>query len=148
MKVPKKRKEEKKLLITRETDYALRILRALANGEHVNTAEICRRELLPQQFTYKILKKLERAGLICITRGKEGGCILAADLRRVSLYDLMEVMDSEKFIAACTQPDFSCAWRQTYKRDCKVHRHLQQIQEKLDGELQKCSLSAILSDKD
>ena len=57
------------MLITREADYALRILRALSGGEQVKAAEICERERLPQQFVYKILKKMEQAGLVRIARG-------------------------------------------------------------------------------
>ena len=48
------------MVITRETDYALRILRALLDGELHTVGEIAQAELLPQAFAYKILKKLER----------------------------------------------------------------------------------------
>lgn len=51
------------LVITRETDYALRILRALLDGELHAAGEIAQTELLPQAFAYKILKKLENARL-------------------------------------------------------------------------------------
>jgi Rrf2 family protein len=136
----------KQVLITRETDYALRTLRALSTGEQITTADICRQELLPQQFVYKILKKLQKAGLVLITRGKDGGCRLIADLEKVSLYDLMEIMDADKAVSACTQPGFPCAWRQKYNKPCQVHRHLQQIQNRLDKELKALPLSEILSD--
>ena len=59
------------MLITRETDYALRILRALSDGEQITVGDVCKRELLPQQFVYKILKKMEHAGLVRIARGAE-----------------------------------------------------------------------------
>ncbi|QNK41081.1 RrF2 family transcriptional regulator [Caproicibacter fermentans] len=134
------------MLITRETDYALRILRALSGGEHVTTADICKKELLPQQFVYKILKKMERAGLVLITRGKDGGCRLIKDLQTVSLFDLMEIMETDKSISACTQPGYPCAWRQKYGKPCMVHQHLQQIQRKLDDELKAFRLSKILSE--
>ena len=57
--------KEKKLLITKETDYALRILRSLADAGNTKTPikEICDKELLPQQFVYKIAKKLAKAEL-------------------------------------------------------------------------------------
>ena len=42
------------LLITREADYALRILRTLSEGGLVTAAEITQRELIPRQFAYKI----------------------------------------------------------------------------------------------
>ena len=132
------------LLITRETDYALRILRALSGGEQVTTADICQRELLPQQFAYKILKKLERAGLVQITRGTIGGCRLIADLKKVSLYDLTEIMETDQRISTCMQPGFQCAWRQKCGSKCMVHNQLLQIQSVLDTELRTHSLHQML----
>ena len=49
------------MVITRETDYALRILRALLDGKLHTAGQIAQDELLPQAFAYKILKKLEKA---------------------------------------------------------------------------------------
>ncbi len=136
------------LLFTRETDYALRILRALSDGEQVTTRDICQRELLPQQFVYKILKKLERAGLVKITRGVDGGCRLIADLKKVSLYDLTKIMEEDNIISACMQTEFQCSWQKKFGTKCMVNRHLQQIQGVLDAELRAHSLHQMLSKGD
>ena len=45
-------------MITRETDYALRLLRTLRDGERRTAAEAAERELVPQSFAHKILKSL------------------------------------------------------------------------------------------
>lgn len=132
------------LLITRETDYALRILRALAGGEQLTSGDICRMELLPQQFVYKILKKLERAGVVRITRGAEGGCRLSADLKELSLYDLTEIIETKKVISACMEPGFKCAWRQKYSSKCTVHNNLSKIQRVLDEQLKGYSIHRML----
>nr|WP_319490023.1 Rrf2 family transcriptional regulator [uncultured Caproiciproducens sp.] len=132
------------LLITRETDYALRILRALSGAEQLTAADICQRELLPQQFVYKILKKLGRAGLVQVTRGTDGGCRLIADLQKVSLYDLTEIMGAENLISACMQPAFQCAWQQKRGSICTAHKQLMQIQGVLDAELRARSLHQML----
>ena len=46
------------MLMTREMDYALRILRALHREEQLSAAEIAQRESIPKAITVKILKKL------------------------------------------------------------------------------------------
>ena len=66
-------------MITRETDYALRLLRTLRDGERRTAAEAAERELVPQSFAHKILKKLARAGFVEVARGAEGGCRLSAE---------------------------------------------------------------------
>ncbi|MFR6642313.1 MAG: hypothetical protein ACLUQN_02000 [Megasphaera sp.] len=42
------------MIITRETDYAIRILRALADWEQKNIREISDEQMIPLQFAYKI----------------------------------------------------------------------------------------------
>lgn len=132
------------LLITRETDYAIRIIRALSKGNLMTTGDICQQELLPQHFVYKILKKLERAKIIQISRGVDGGCQLIADLKKVSLYDLAQIVESKKYISACMQPEFDCLWQQKSDSLCTVHNHLRQIQDVLDREMQNHSLYQML----
>ena len=133
------------MLITREADYALRILRTLSEGGQVTAAEITQRELIPRQFAYKILRKLSRAGIIAVNRGAEGGCRLAADLREKSLFDLMAALDLVELVNACMAPGYQCSWRQSCGRDCKIPSRLAEIQRSLDQELRRHSLAAILS---
>ena len=56
------------MTMTRESDYAVRIMRALSHGSLKTVKEICGEEAIPTQFAYKILKKLSNAGLIQIIR--------------------------------------------------------------------------------
>ena len=55
--------EDVRLFITKETDYALRILRVLADEERATATELAQGEQIPQQFAYKILKKLQKGGM-------------------------------------------------------------------------------------
>ena len=78
------------MLITRETDYALRILRALAPGSCLTVGEIAEKESLPHKFTYKIMKKLEKACMTadyqCEWRDKNGSpCNVHGQLAKVQL---------------------------------------------------------------
>ena len=49
------------MLITRECDYAVRVVRALAPGKRMSVGEICEKESITAPFAYKILKKLQKA---------------------------------------------------------------------------------------
>ena len=71
------------MLITRETDYALRVLRALSDGEQHTAGEISSTQLVPKQFAYKIIKKLDKGGLVSIARGVDGGCAIHCGLAQV-----------------------------------------------------------------
>ena len=133
------------MIITRETDYALRILRVLLDGEPHTVGQIAQDELLPQSFAYKILKKLNNAGLIEVIRGTAGGCKLASDLSSITLYDLMIAMGEHSGLSSCMDPDYPCSWRSCHGR-CTVHCKLMEIQKKLDNELRSYSLREILTE--
>lgn len=136
------------MLITRETDYALRILRTLSAGGYFTTGELAGREILPQKFAYKILKKLERAGLINIVRGTRGGCSLVCDLHKVTLYELLEAMDMHSRLSACMENGYQCEWRESGERDCTIHCQLSKVQDVLDSQLRSHSLYWVLYGED
>lgn len=132
------------MLLTRETDYALRVLRGLLDGEKKSVGMLSQSEFIPQQFAYKITKKLAKAGLVEVTRGVEGGCRLIADLSKVSLYDLTVAMDDRGEVFACMDPAVPCAWRESHQ-GCQVHEQLHGIQRRLDDELRSHSLLKVLT---
>lgn len=132
------------LVITRETDYALRILRGLQDGARRTAGDLAAEELIPQQFTYKILKKLSRAGFVQTARGAEGGCRLTADLERVSLYDVMTAMGEDGLLSACMEPGYQCPWRKAHG-GCVLHCKLADVQRNLNETLKSYSLREVLS---
>ena len=73
------------MIITKETDYAMRILRVLLDGEKHSVAEMSETELIPNQFAYQILRKLSAGNLVRVSRGALGGCELScrSEERRV-----------------------------------------------------------------
>ena len=52
------------MFITRESDYAMRVVRALMGETRLSVSEICEREAITAPFAYKILKKLQNAGIV------------------------------------------------------------------------------------
>lgn len=132
------------MLLTRETDYALRVLHGLMNGELKTAGELSEQELIPQAFAYKIIRKLSNSGWVQITRGTEGGCRLAADLGQISLYDLLAALDCDHSIVACMEPGHDCSRREAH--GCNMHGRLLALQLRLDNELRSHSLLSLLTD--
>jgi len=124
------------MLLTRECDYGLRIIRALATGDKSTAEEICAAENIPGQFAYKILKKLERAGFLQSSRGRDGGYWLVRQLDEVSIYDVVSSIDENLFINECLRDDRPCV-RNTPDGACTVHKELDRIQAILVEELSR-----------
>lgn len=132
------------MLITRETDYALRILRYLADGMKHTMKALCEEECIPQQFAYKIIKKLSDAGIVESTRGVNGGCTLCYDLHTLTLYDLIHSIDDTRYISACMEPGYLCNWQERSRMGCNLHYHISQVQATLDEELRKHTIYDML----
>lgn len=60
------------MIITRRSDYAIRICRALKDGKLHNVREICELEDIPKAFAYKIIREMEMNELVKSERGKIG----------------------------------------------------------------------------
>jgi Rrf2 family protein len=141
------RKEEDTLVIKRETDYSLRVLRALLSGEQKTASEICKEELMPLQFVYRILKKMEVGGLVRITRGKDGGATIACDPKEVSLFDLLTVLGDKPYINDCMRDGYECERHKAGKL-CVAHKRIAEVQQVLEDDLKKRTIYYMLSDEE
>jgi len=132
------------MLLTRECDYGLRIIRALATGEKSTAEEICSAENIPGQFAYKILKKLERAGFLQSSRGRDGGYWLVKQLDAVTIFDVVSSIDENLFINECLRGDRPCV-RNRDNEVCAVHMELDRIQSILVDEMSKKPIVEVVS---
>jgi Rrf2 family protein len=130
------------LVISRETDYAIRIIRALSNKDKLTIAEICEIEFLPMPFAYKILRELDKANIVRVWRGRNGGCELAKDLDKITLYDIIQALDSSPYVSACLRDNFICNARGPHKT-CTVHSNLEQLQRDIDKKLMTLNMAKL-----
>ena len=131
------------MLITRKSDYALRICRALEDGKVHNVTEICNLENVPRAFAYKILRELEMNGIVGSERGNKGGYYLKVSLEDTTLYDLVSILEDDVAITHCMREECE---RNTEDRPCKVHRELLRIQDIMNKELSRKNIRQILND--
>jgi len=95
---------------------------------------ICEDEHIPHQFAYKILKKLEHAGIVRSYRGTLGGYQLDKELNCITLSDIVLAVDDNLFINECLQPGYECP-NNCNSNSCNVHHELVQIQNSLTNAL-------------
>lgn len=131
------------MLLTRECDYAVRIIRALSNGEITNVQEISDVEKISVQITYKLARKLEKSGMIQSFRGVKGGYALKKKLDQITLYDIFTAVDQKLLITQCTDCSYLCS-QNTKDSPCLVHREFCRLQEIITNELKAKSLLDIM----
>lgn len=135
------------MINTRETDYALRIIRALDPVKTMSTQQICENEQIPLKFAYKIISKLDKAGWIEISRGAKGGCRLKADLNTKSLLDLLDVMGRKPLVSPCLNEEYECEWKVGHDCQCAVSKEFERLQRCLDTHMNENSIHEILSNQ-
>lgn len=81
--------------LQKATLFALYAVLELARepGRQISVAEIAETYGISANHLAKVLRDLGRAGLVEAVRGKKGGYRFAANPRRTSLYDVIELFD-------------------------------------------------------
>jgi len=130
------------MFLTKECDYGIRVIRALAGNELRNVEAICECEHIPSQYAYKILKKLEKGGFVKSQRGRDGGYQLVKPLDSITLLDLAAAINDKLFLNECLRDDRPCK-RNDELEPCSVHVELERIQGVLAGELSKKTIAEI-----
>lgn len=106
------------LSLTKKTDYALIALCYLAErrNQTVSAREVAEAFHMPAALVMNILKTLHHSGVLMSTRGTKGGYRLIADLARISVYDLIEMLEGPVHLTECSGPPLGPG----ESRNCKV----------------------------
>lgn len=94
--------------LSAKADYAVRAVLVLAahQGEHPMKGElIARAQDLPLKFVENILGELKHAGIVASQRGPDGGYRLAVSPDRITLADVIRVVDGPIAAVAGVVPD-------------------------------------------
>ena len=94
------------LKINRQTDYAVRVLLALAKrgeGARLSSANIQQEMLIPKAFLSRIVAQLSREGLITTFPGREGGLMLGRPASDITLKDVVEAFEGPILLSECLQ---------------------------------------------
>ena len=107
--------------ITLESDYALRILSALASHEdRVDAKTLSAETSVTLQFTLKILHKLVGCDLVRSYKGIKGGYCLNRPADEITLKQVIEHIDGPIAIVRCLENSESCSLNQE-KTACIYH---------------------------
>lgn len=122
------------LRFNRETDYAIRVILALAKypaGAIITSGTIRREMLLPDSLSLQIISRLVHLGLIKSFPGRNGGIQLARPPSEISLFDVINGMEGPLLLSDCLQEDHHCQLAPA----CPVQGFWMGLQGKIEQEL-------------
>jgi Rrf2 family protein len=117
--------------ISAKTEYAciavLELAACASTGEPVRIKQIADKHGIPSRFLVQILLQLKGAGLVTSTRGAAGGYQLAKDPRKITLLDVMTVIEgppSEESATGAKGSSVSRVLWRTWKQIAKAEREM------------------------
>lgn len=123
--------------ITREADYAMRIILMLAReNKQIEAKTIAQSNGIPYRFTLKILGKIVQSGLIRSYRGVNGGYVLNCPPSEISMLDVIECIDGSINFSGGNKNDNEYA--------CRISSCLNEIQNTLKNELKDATFDKIM----
>lgn len=93
--------------LTRQTDYALRILMfCAASGDRISRVQdIARVYNVSQPFIFKLLNRLVKAGIVETVRGRNGGIMLARQADAITVGEVVRLMEDTLSVAECFETE-------------------------------------------
>ncbi len=134
--------------ISSKTEYGLRCLLRLAReaeGEALSITEISKSEHVPKQFAQQILLQLRRAGIVRSLRGTEGGFALADQPARITLAQIVRVLEGAPFQDTCDH--FNKRVDCGHQGSCSIRPIWQIIARRLWQALDRISLAQLVADE-
>jgi Rrf2 family protein len=130
------------MLVTRETDYAVRTVLYLARerDRNTNVTEIAREMHIPKSFLAKILQRLVRHHILHSTRGVNGGFMLAKKPSDITLLAVLEAIQGPAGINVCAIDSKRCRMSST----CSVHPVWVEIRKEVERRLDKQTIANLI----
>jgi Rrf2 family protein len=132
------------LRINRQTDYAIRVVLALANREagiRLSSSIIQQEMLIPQTYMSRIVAQLAAAGLVKTFAGRDGGLQLPRPASEITLKDVVEAFEGPMLLSECMQSkgEDDCP----FQANCPVRTKWGRVQVAMLREMASVSFAAL-----
>lgn len=95
--------------INLESDYAIRLVRVLANADaKVDSNTLSKRSNVSLRFTLKIMQKLVSSGIVISQKGAHGGYELSRKPNQITLKEVIESVEGEYRFSRCLEGNYDC----------------------------------------
>lgn len=111
--------------INRQTDYAIRVLLALAKrGDEalLATSQIQQEMLIPKALSLRVVAELARGGFILTYPGREGGLKLARPAAEINLREVVTFFESNFTVSECLHGGGTCPFDHSCPVRCRWAR--------------------------
>lgn len=133
------------LRLSRQTDYAVRVLLALAKrplDTLLSTAEVRDEMLIPKAISLRVVAELAKGEFIQTFPGRDGGIKLARPANQINLLQVVERFETNFLISDCIHANGVCPFEQS----CPVRLRWIHLQKTITAELENITFEDLRQD--
>ena len=134
-------------VLRRNTDYALRMMTALADnfdGKAISARQLASEGNFSYDLGCKILQRLHKAGLVHSHMGPKGGFSLSREPSEITLMEIVNVLQGGILLNRCLLGGNGCECQ----ADCVISEKLADLQQYINDYLGGISLAEIATAKE
>jgi Rrf2 family protein len=128
--------------INRKTDYAIRVLLALAkqgDDAMLPTSQIQKEMLIPKALSVRVVAQLAQGGFITTFPGRDGGLKLARPAAQINLRQVVTHMEGEFLVSECLHGGGTCP----FDHSCPVRNRWSRLQTMIQDELENTTFDQL-----
>ena len=133
------------LRVNRQTDYAVRVVLALAKkprGTRISTTKIGHEMLIPPAFLQRIVAELANGGFIETQAGRDGGISLAHEPDQINLLQVVEHFEGPLILSDCVLREGDCP----FELKCPVNCQWIRLKDLLRAEMGRVTFQQLVED--
>ena len=135
---------DKKMKFGVGVDYSLKALLLLAerypNSLPVRVEEIADTQDIPENYLRRLLIELKRGGLVASQKGPSGGYMLARPPARITMADVVEIIEGEYTPVECLEESSATCPRE---QPCAMRDVWREVRDSVNGILRGVTLQAL-----
>ena len=131
-------------LLTKQTDYAIRVLIYLALNKNgfVGASKISERERIPYQFLRRILQILSKKNLVESKKGVAGGVKIKTDANNIPIIDIIKHFQGDIELSSCMFRRKLCENR----NECVLRTRLRKIEAIITQQFENITIASLIDD--
>jgi Rrf2 family transcriptional regulator, iron-sulfur cluster assembly transcription factor len=137
-------------MISNTCKYAIKALIYLSinekEGEKLGIKQISKDLKIPTPFLGKILQTLAKHKILASTKGPHGGFSLGDNFEKISLYDIVFLIDGDDFFNTCMLGLSICKYDKTQNEICPMHGKMDPVKESIFNTLREQKIVDIAKD--
>ncbi|MEI8186392.1 MAG: Rrf2 family transcriptional regulator [Chlorobiaceae bacterium] len=129
-------------VLTKNTDYAIRALLALAaqKGSYISAKSIADGHDIPYQFLRRLLQEMIRHNLIVSKEGVRGGFMMQKNPDNITVTELIEIFQGKVQVSECMFRKQICGNRAR----CVLRHEIMRIEQVVQSEFEKVTIGQLL----